>query len=50
MLDAVARHKPLLNAPENLFNRSIDLVTEPSLTKQYFRQRVEQTKRLVYAA
>jgi len=35
---------------EALFARRVDLVTPPSLTNPYFRQRVEQEKTLLYAA
>ena len=35
---------------EALFARPVDLVTPPSLTNPYFRQRVEQEKTLLYAA
>jgi len=40
----------LLQSLRSLFNHAVDLVTAPSLTNPYFRQRVEQTKRLLYAA
>lgn len=35
---------------EQMFSRPVDLVTLPSLRNPYFKQRVEQTKSLLYAA
>lgn len=34
---------------EKLFNRKIDLVTEKSLKNPYFIEKINQTKKLVYA-
>ncbi|MGB0788608.1 MAG: nucleotidyltransferase family protein [Marinirhabdus sp.] len=38
----------LADALENLFNRSVDLVIEKSLSNPYFIKSVNQTKQLVY--
>ena len=35
---------------EDLFGRNIDLLTDQSLSNPYFIKRVEQTKKLIYAA
>jgi len=35
---------------EELFGRSVDLVTEKTLSNPYFIRSVEQTKQLIYAA
>lgn len=35
---------------EELFNRKVDLITENSLSNPYFKESVEQTKKLLYAA
>ena len=35
---------------EDLFGRNIDLLTDQSLSNPYFIERVEQTKKLIYAA
>lgn len=35
---------------ENLFNRSVDLVTDKSLSNPFFIDSVNQTKTLIYAA
>ena len=40
----------LLEALQNLFGRSIDLITEPSVTNSYFRMSIDRTRRVVYAA
>jgi predicted nucleotidyltransferase len=40
----------LLEALQQLFGRSIDLVTEPSVRNPYFRQSIDRTRKLVYAA
>jgi predicted nucleotidyltransferase len=40
----------LLESLEGLFGRSIDLVVGSAIRNPYFRQAVEQTKTLVYAA
>jgi predicted nucleotidyltransferase len=40
----------LLEALEALFERHVDLVVGPTLRNPYFRESVESTKRLVYAA
>jgi hypothetical protein len=33
-----------------MFSRPVDLLTVPSLRNPFFKQRVEQTKALLYAA
>jgi len=35
---------------EELFNRKVDLITENSLSNPYFKQSIEKTKQLLYAA
>ena len=40
----------LLQELEQLFSRPVDLVTAPSLTNPYFKQRVDETKASLYAA
>ena len=35
---------------QDLFGRKIDLLTEKSLSNPYFIKKIEQTKKLVYAA
>ena len=40
----------LLDALEQLFGRQVDLVVDSAITNPYFRQSVEQTKILLYAA
>lgn len=40
----------LLEALERLFGRHVDLVTAPSIKNPYFREAVERTKALLYAA
>ena len=40
----------LLEALERLFSRPVDLVTAPSLRNPYFKQRLEQTRSMLYAA
>jgi predicted nucleotidyltransferase len=40
----------LREALERLFSRRVDLVTLPSLRNPFFKQRLEQTKSVLYAA
>lgn len=40
----------LREALERLFSRRVDLVTAPSLRNPFFKQRLEQTKSVLYAA
>jgi uncharacterized protein len=40
----------LLEALEALFGRAVDLVVASAITNPYFRQSVERTKTLLYAA
>jgi hypothetical protein len=40
----------LKEALERMFSRPVDLLTVPSLRNPFFKQRVEQTKALLYAA
>jgi uncharacterized protein len=40
----------LLEALERLFDRKVDLVSEPSLENPYRRRRIEAEKRLLYLA
>jgi len=40
----------LLQGLEQLFSRPIDLVTAPSLSNPYFKQRIDETKAALYAA
>ena len=35
---------------EKLFDRKVDLVTEKSLSSPFFKERVEESKQLLYAA
>jgi predicted nucleotidyltransferase len=35
---------------EELFDRKVDLITENSLSNPYFKESVEETKKLLYAA
>lgn len=35
---------------EDLFSRPVDLVTEPSVSNRYFREGIDRTRRLLYAA
>ncbi|MCF8309502.1 MAG: nucleotidyltransferase domain-containing protein [Bacteroidales bacterium] len=35
---------------EELFNRKVDLITENSLSNPYFKESVEESKKLLYAA
>ena len=40
----------LREALEALFSRPVDLVTAPSVRNPFFRQRLEQTRSMLYAA
>jgi uncharacterized protein len=40
----------LLQGLEQLFSRAVDLVTAPSLSNPYFKQRIDETKAALYAA
>lgn len=40
----------LREALERLFSRPVDLVTTPGLRNPFFKQRLEQTKSMLYAA
>jgi predicted nucleotidyltransferase len=40
----------LLDDLQNLFHRSVDLVVESSIQNPYFREAVDSTRTLVYAA
>lgn len=40
----------LLESLEALFGRKIDLVTDPSVLNPVFRQSIDRTKQLIYAA
>lgn len=40
----------LADALEELFQRHVDLVTERSVRNPYFRQAIDQTRELIYAA
>lgn len=40
----------LLEALEQMFSRPVDLVTAASLRNPFFKQRLEQTRSLLYAA
>jgi predicted nucleotidyltransferase len=40
----------LLYALEAVFGRKVDLVTETSIRNPYFREEIEETKELLYAA
>jgi hypothetical protein len=40
----------LREALERLFSRPVDLVTGPSIRNPFFKQRVEQTRSVLYAA
>jgi len=40
----------LREALEQLFSRPVDLVTAPSVRNPFFKQRLEQTRSLLYAA
>ncbi len=35
---------------ESLFERPVDLITEPSVSNRYFREGIDRTRRLLYAA
>jgi predicted nucleotidyltransferase len=48
--NAVDRYFGLLNDLEDLFQRKIDLVTAGSVRNPYFKQALEQTRVLLYAA
>lgn len=40
----------LREALERLFSRPVDLVTAPSIRNPFFKQRLEQTRSMIYAA
>ena len=40
----------LREALERLFSRPVDLVTAPSIRNPFFKQRLEQTRSMLYAA
>lgn len=40
----------LLEALEQMFSRPVDLVTAPSVRNPFFKQRLEQTRSMLYAA
>lgn len=40
----------LLESLEALFARPVDLVTEPSVSNRYFREGIDRSRRLLYAA
>lgn len=40
----------MLEALEQMFSRPVDLVTAASLRNPFFKQRLEQTRSLLYAA
>lgn len=40
----------LLNALESLFNRKVDLVEVQAIQNPYYREEIERTKILIYAA
>ena len=40
----------LHNKLKDLFNRKVDLITENSLSNPYFKESIEETKKLLYAA
>lgn len=40
----------LLESLESLFERPVDLVTEPSVSNRYFREGIDRSRRLLYAA
>ena len=40
----------LAHALENLFGRKVDLITERSIRNPYFKEEIEETRHLVYAA
>ena len=40
----------LAHALEDLFHRRVDLVTERSIRNPYFKEEVEETRQLLYAA
>ena len=44
------RYFDLKEGLERIFNRNVDLVTEPSVKNPYFKQEIERTKTNVYAA
>lgn len=46
--DKGQRYWDLLNALENLFGSKVDLLTDRKFTNPYFRQSVEETKKLIY--
>ena len=44
------RYFDFKNELEKLFNRKVDLVVEKAIRNPYFKQSVNETKRLIYAA
>ena len=42
------RYLDLADALESLFQRPVDLITEPSIRNPYFRREVEATRQLIY--
>ena len=46
--DCARRYLDLAEALEQLFQRSVDLVSEPAIRNPYFRREVEATRQLVY--
>ena len=42
------RYLDLADALEKLFQRPVDLITEPSIRNPYFRREVEATRQLIY--
>jgi predicted nucleotidyltransferase len=50
LLDYADTYFNFLFSLEDLFKRKIDLITEKSLRNPYFKEEIENTKQLIYAA